>query len=237
MKKYLFFLLLSSIWVCETITVFSQEEPVSYRRITGYVKDNENHPVAKAKVCGWDKSGRPINGRIPCVESQTNGSFALNVQKWDGDTYTIFVEDFAKGYPSPMSALFEKNFTETQSTDVDASTGLNSVEIRLGAKAGRVILKIVDDVSGQSIESGSVKVCRIDNPQLCDGMSAYFPHGKFEFLTPESPVTLKIELWNGSEWKEWFAIDRNNRKVELIQVKLGETKEIKIRLRQYLSSN
>ena len=233
MKKYLFFLLLSSIWVCETITIFSQEEPITYRHITGYVKDSENHPVAGALVCGLDKSGRPFDGALPCVVSQANGSFALNIQKWDGDTYTVFVEDFAKGYPDTLlNGLFEKSFTESQIADVDASTGFNSVEIRVITKAGRVILKIVDDASDQPIESGSVKVCRIDDSRLCYSMSAGFPNGKFEFLTPDSPVTLKIELWNGSEWKEWSAIDRNNRKIGLIQVKLGETKKIKIRLRQ-----
>ncbi len=223
---------LAIIFVFSVTSAFAQDETVSYRHFVGIVKDSENQLVAGAKVCGWDKSGRPINGRIPCTVSKADGSFALNIQKWDGDTYTIWVEDSAKGYPSPYSALFEGFFRDKQVISVDASNESNPVEIQLGAKAGRAILKIVDDVSGQPIKSGKITISRIDNPELWQSMSASFPQGRYELLTPESALTLKIELWNGNEWKEWFAMDKNNNKIELIQVKLGETKEIKIRLKQ-----
>jgi hypothetical protein len=232
MKKFIFFMLLSIILVCGTVTAFSQEERISSRNFVGFVKDSENHPVVGAKVCGWDKSNRPINGRIPCVESQKDGKFALNIQKWEGDTYYIFVEDFTKGYPNPMFDLFERSTVDKQILDVDASDEQNPIVIQLGQKAGRAILKMVDDDSGKPIKSGMVEVCRIDNAKSCLSISTSFPNGRYEFLIPEAALTLKIKLWESGEWKQWSVIDENDKIVESIQVNSGETKEINIRLRQ-----
>lgn len=232
MKKHPSFVFLLLVLFCADASVFSQKEPVSYRHFTGYVKDSENNPVAGARVCGWDKSGRPINGRIPCAESQKDGSFALNIQKWEGDTYRIFVEDSEKGYPNPNSALYESLFQDKQVIDVNATNESNPIEIQLGAKAGKAILKMVYDKSGKPVEGGQVKMCRTDNPEICQSLSTAFPKGVIEILTPNSPVTLKIELWNGNAWEDWFATDENNNLIQTISVDLGQKKEIKIRLRQ-----
>lgn len=232
MKKYLSLTFLSLSLFCDNVSVFSQEEAASHRHFTGYIKDSESNPVAGARVCGWDKSGRPINGRIPCDTSKKDGGFALKITKWEGDTYTIFVEDSEKGYPNPNSALYENFFRDKQIIDVDAADETKPVEIQLGLKAGKAILKIIYDESGKPVEQGQVKMCRTDNPEICQSLSTAFPKGVVEILTPNSSVTLKIELHNGNEWKEWLAIDENNNLIQTIQVDLGQKKEIKIRLRK-----
>jgi len=232
MKKYLSFVFLLLTSFCADISVFGQEEIVPHRHFTGYVKDSENNPVAGARVCGWDKSGRPINGRIPCTVSEKDGGFSLNIRKWEGDTYYIFVEDSEKGYPNPMSALYEDSFRKKQTIDVDATNESKPIIIQLGLKAGKAILKIVYDESGKPVEQGQVKMCRTDNPEICQSLSTAFPKGVIEFLTPDSPVILKIELWDGNKWKEWFATDENNTLIQTIHVELGQKKEIKIRLKQ-----
>lgn len=232
MKKHLSFVFLLLVLFCADVSVFSQEETISYRHFTGYVKDSENNSVAGARVCGWDKSGRPINGRFPCVTSTKDGGFSLSIRKWEGDTYYIFVEDSEKGYPNPQSALYESNFRDKQIIDVDATNESKPVEIQLGMKAGKAMLKMVYDESGKPVEKGAVKMCRTDKPEICQSLSTAFPKGVIEILTPNSPVILKIELWNGKEWKEWFAMDENNTLVQTINVESGQKKEIKLRLRQ-----
>jgi hypothetical protein len=232
MKKHLSFIFLLLVFFCGNIPVFGQEKTATYRHFTGYVKDSDNNPVAGAKVCGWDKSGRPINGRIPCAISQKDGSFSLDIRKWEGDTYNIFVEDSEKGYPNPNSALYENFFRDKQIIDVDVTNEAKPIEIQLGLKAGKAILKIVDDESGKPVESGMVKMCRTDNPEICQSLSSAFPKGVVEILTPNSPVTLKIELWDGKEWKESFVMDENKTLIQTIQVELGQKKEIKIRIKR-----
>ncbi len=232
MKKHQSFIFLLLLSLCGSLSVFSQEETATFRHFTGIVKDADNEKVAGARVCGWDKSGRPINGRIPCAQSQKDGSFSLDITKWDGDTYSIWVEDSEKGYPNPNSALYESFFREKQVIDVDASDESKPVEIKLGLKAGKAILKIVYDESGKPVESGQVKMCRTDNPEICQSISTAFPKGVIEILTPDSPVILKIELHDGTKWKEWFAVDENNSLIQSIQVEPGQKKEFKIRLKQ-----
>lgn len=232
MKKYTSFIFLLLISLCAGATVFSQEETTAFRHFTGIVKDSNNEAVVGARVCGWDKSGRPINGRIPCAESQKDGSFSINITKWDGDTYSIWVEDSEKGYPNPNSALYESFFREKQVIDVDASDESKPIEIKLGLKAGKAILKMVFDKTGIPVEKGAIKLCRTDNPQICDGLSTAFPKGVFEILMPNSPVILTVQLWDGNEWERWFALDENKNLVQTINVELGQKKEIKLRLRQ-----
>jgi len=44
----------------------------------GTVLDEESRPIAHLNVC-WVPAERPINGRIPCVKSNDDGSFAMTV--------------------------------------------------------------------------------------------------------------------------------------------------------------
>jgi hypothetical protein len=229
MKKCLpFGVIMLAAFCCGAAPVFSQERPAFSRRVVGYVKDRENHPVVGAKVCANPHG--PVAGRIPCGVSKANGRFALDV--WWADTFTVSAEDLKEGYPNAYNAFYGSFFGELPVITVDESGELSPVEVRVGPKAGRVRLKIVDDESGQPLESGSVEVCRVDKPKQCEITSTSFPRGVYEFLTPEVAFTLKLQVWGVGGWEDRDAVDENNVRVEWLQVELGTTKELNVRLKR-----
>ena len=229
MKKYIFCIAMLAFLCCGTMPTSGQERPRFSRYVIGYVKDHEDHPLADAKICANPHG--PIAGRIPCAVSKADGSFSLEV--WWPDTYTISAEDLPHGYPNATNGFYGSFFGELPVITVDEFSELKPVEVRIGPQAGRIIFKILDDESGHLIESGSVKVCRMDNPKMCWSMSRAFPHGKYDLLAPEVPFTIKFEIWgSGQEWEERSAFDEAGGLVEVLQIELGERKEMTVRLRR-----
>ncbi|MEJ7578016.1 MAG: carboxypeptidase-like regulatory domain-containing protein [Pyrinomonadaceae bacterium] len=205
----------------------SQERHAISRRIVGYVKDRENHPVAGAEVCANPHG--PVSGIIPRGVSKADGSFTLDI--WWPDTYTISAEHLGEGYPKATNGFYGDFFGEAPDITVGESNRLEPVGVMVGPKAGRVVLKILDEQSGRSVESGLVKVCRTDNPQMCMSTSTAFPRGRYELLAPEVPFTIRIGVW-GKDWEERDAMGDDGVPVELLQVDLGARKELMIRLRR-----
>src|SRR6267378_1020425 len=68
------------------------------RTITGVVIDRENQPVRDARVCAEGTGG--LGNRPWCGQSNTNGRFAVDVDR--PDTYTITAEALAQGYPEAI---------------------------------------------------------------------------------------------------------------------------------------
>jgi hypothetical protein len=239
MKTTLFLIIAFSFLIGANSTIFSQERLLndsSFRHFVGYVKDSENKPFEGATVCGWDKSGRPINGRIPCVRTESDGKFNLSLMKWDGDDYRLWVFDIDKGYPDAwgfLSSIYESFLFENRAIDVNRLNESKLIEFRLnGIRAGKMTLKIVDDINGKTVEKGLIKLCRLDDQNACSSISTSFPNGVYEFLTPQSAFTIRIQLWNGSEWIDRKVLDENRREIETLQVELGKSESIKIRLRK-----
>lgn len=133
MKKYLLFIFLFFIFGCGLFPVFSQQKEISSRRLVGYIRNSKNQFAAGAKICGWDENGRSSGAKPFCVKSQADGSFALNVQTWGGNTYAIFAEYAADGIP--MEDI-RRNISDVQITNLDPSSNLALAEIRLNWKTG-----------------------------------------------------------------------------------------------------
>ena len=229
MKNYLFCIVIFASLCGHTMPASGQEQARFSRRIIGYVKDREDHPVARAEVCANPHG--PIAGRLPCAMSKTDGSFSIEV--WWPDTYTISAESRTQGYPDARSGFYGIFFGELPVMTVDEFSELKPVEVRIGPQAGRIIFQILDDESGREIESGAVKLCRTDNPQMCWDMSTAFPKGKYELLTPEVPFTIKFGIWGSNqELEERSAFDETGGLVEVLQMELGTRKKMIVRLRR-----
>lgn len=205
----------------------AQERHTISRRVVGYVRDHENRSAAGAKVCAKPHNG--IFGRHPCGVSKADGSFTLDV--WQTGTYTISAEDLVTGYPDATNGFYGKFFGGAPSITVGESDDLVPIEVRLGSKAGKVSLQIVDDQSGRPIKSGLVRVCRTDNPQMCISTSTAFPHGRYELLAPEVPFTIEFKVWR-KDWERRDAVDGDGAPVRLLRVESGARRELLIRLRR-----
>jgi hypothetical protein len=222
------------VLVLGTLSVHGQQQEVTYRHFLGHVMNGGSQPISGATVCGLDRSGRPLGGRIPCTQSQTDGSFTLDIRKWEGDTYSLWVYDFEKGYPDPfMCSLCESFLLDGRRIKVDGYDDSKPIEFLLnGIKAGKMTLKIVDDKSGQPVESGHLIFCGVNDPQNCLRISTSFPQGIYKILTPQAAFSLSAQWSDEGEWKNWIVLDGDRRKIESLQIPLGESKTINIRLKR-----
>ena len=218
-----------------------QRDPV-WHTITGTVVDEHEQPVKGAKVC---VSGTlPTAGRVPCGESNANGEFTIRVEHVD--TYTIYAEHLERGYPIAIWQFYGKLWWQNlPKVVINGSSDVAPVKIRLGPKAGRLVLTILDGSSDKPIESGMIEVCRLGEPNSRWSISTGWPKGHYEILTPDVPFTIKFQTWHGpipeyhggvatgpsGNWVARNAFDDRGLPFETLQVALGQRKELTVRLK------
>ena len=204
------------------------QKGISVRRtIVGYVKNRDGRPVSNAKVCAfWT---RPIQGAVPCGRSNLRGRFAFVV--WAPDKYTITAEKISAGYPDPRFSFYGKFFGERPVVIVNDVEIPTPVTVILGPKAGRISFTIIDGINRQALKSGDIEICRTDSPKSCYGISTAFPHGKYQMLTPEVPFSIRFKTWTSQAWITRSAFDDAGKPVEVLEVGLGQRKEIAITLK------
>jgi hypothetical protein len=226
------------------LNVLAQSNAQSPRTITGVVVEQDGTLLADATVCALGTL--PMAGRLPCGKSNKTGQFSVNV--YARDSYTIDAEHFAHGYPPMLMRIpgsYGKPSAIFPTVVVDDSTIPIPVRIVMGAKAGRLLLTILDYDTKQPIDKGLIKFCKPDDPTRCYSVSTSFPNGHYEVLTPEGPFTIKFETWLGpvpeyhggvpsgpsGEWITRYAFDDNDVPLEKLQVELGQRKELTVRLK------
>jgi hypothetical protein len=227
---------------CPNISAKSSVQ--SPRTITGVVIEQDGTPLADATVCAL--GNRPLNGRLPCGNSNATGRFSINV--YGPDSYTIAAEQVAKGYPSVLLRIpgsYGEPSAIFPTVVVDDSTVPSPVKVVMGAKAGRLLLTILDGDTKEPVDKGLIRFCKLDDPKHCYSISASFPNGHYEVLTPEDPFTIKFETWHGpipeyhggipsstsGGWVARNAFDESGTLIETLQVDLGARKEMLVRLK------
>jgi hypothetical protein len=240
MKRVAICVFVFSLFVLANQIAGQERNPV-WHLITGTVVDERDQPVRDAEVCAWG-TGASV-GRLPCGQSNENGKFSIRVH--NKGVYTIHAEHLERGYPPFHWAFYGKLWQNFPKVNVEETSSPAKVKIKLGPKAGRLILKIIDADTNTPIEKGLVRLCRINERNSCWGISTAFPEGRYELLTPEVPFTIKFETWHGpvpeyhggvasgpsGDWVPRFAFDEMGRPLEVLQVDLGQRKELTVRLK------
>ena len=213
----------------------------NWNMIRGTVVDQDGGAVEGAEVCAWGTG--PISGGVPCFKSTRGGRFSITVFR--ADTYTVSAKHFEKGYPEGRWTFYGKLWGHLAKVVIQENSVPEPVKVVLGPKAGRLVLTILDGDTNNRIENGSVKLCRVDEPKSCWGMSTSFPKGRYEVLTPEVPFTIKFETWRGpipqyhggvasgpsGKWVARNAFDDRGLPLEVLHVDLGQRKELTVRLK------
>jgi len=241
--KTFFCCLIVTVFLFSCVHAFGQSQVPGPRQITGMVVEQNQNPLKGANVCALGT--RPISGRIPCSLSNADGQFLIKV--YATDTYTIRAEHIELGYPPVMRipGTYGKPDPIFPKVVVDDTTVPSPVKVVMGAKAGRLLLTILDDDSNKAIDKGLIKFCRNGETERCYSISTAFPKGHFEVLTPEDQFTIKFETWSGpvpeyhggvavgpsGEWVARSAVDDKGLPLETLQVALGQRKELIVRLR------
>jgi len=202
--------------------VAGQQRNSPWHMITGKVVDQQNQPVAGARVCA-----EVFNGRVPCGVSNPNGEFSIAIDRVG--SYLIYAEQLEKGYPPGNLAFYGKLWSELPKVSIDETSPIPPVTIKLGPKAGRLVLTVLDGTTNKPIEKGSADLCRLGEPRSFWSISQAWPKGQYEILTPEVPFTIKFQTWHG-KWVDRKAFDTAGLPVETVQLELGARKEMTIRL-------
>jgi hypothetical protein len=206
-----------------SVLVAAQERNPVWHIVTGTVVDEQEQPVEGAWV-----SALVGNGRVPRGQSDSKGQFSLRIQR--PGTYTIYAEHLEKGYPIAAWAFYGKVWQPSLAqVTIDETSTVTPVKIKLGPKAGRLVLTILDGSTNKPIETGSVELCRVGEPRSFWTISQDWPKGHYEILTPEVPFTIKFKTGHG-EWIDRKAFDESGVQIETIQLDLGARREMTIRL-------
>src|SRR5689334_17282335 len=215
--------LICSFFLWLSTLVAAQERIQDWQTVTGTVVDEQEQPVEGAKV-----SALVGNGRVPIGQSDSRGQFSLFILH--PGTYTVYADDIEKGYPEAAWAFYGKLWQPSLAqVTIDETSKSAPVKIKLGPKAGRLVLTILDGATNKPIEKGSVELCRVGEPRSKWSISTAWPKGHYEILTPEVPFTIKFQTWRG-EWVDRKAFDESGVQDETIQLDLGARREMTIRL-------
>jgi len=242
--KSFFCHLIVTVFLFSCVHAAGQSQVRGPRDITGVVVEQNQNPLKGVNVCAMGT--RPISGRIPCSLSNADGQFLIKVNVTD--TYTIGAEHIEMGYPPFLLRIpgtYGKPDPIFPKVVVDDSTVPSPVKVVMGAKAGRLLLTILDGDSNRAIDKGAIKFCRTGDTGGCYSISTFFPEGHFEVLTPEGQFTIKFETWSGpvpeyhggvasgpsGEWVARIAVDDKGVPLETLQVAFGQRKELTVRLR------
>lgn len=193
--------------------------------IVGQVIDQAGRPIAKAEVCG-SAFNLPWTGPEPCGVSDRRGRFKLHV--WRKGRYTVWFEKETDGYPCATNAFYGDAFGELPTINVTEPGKIYRVIVKARKKAGRIVGRFTDEETGKPIEIAMVEFCRANDPKRCWSISTGFPIGRFHFLTPDGPFTMKVSIWREGEWR---ACELSGKKQEDLNVELNQTRRLDMKLR------
>ena len=215
-------LICSSVLLLSVLAV-AQERNRDWQTVTGTVVDEQEQPVEGAMV-----SALVGNGRVPRGQSDSRGQFSLWIQH--PGTYTVYAEHLEKGYPIAAWPFYGKLWQQhSPQVTIDGTSKPAPVKIKLGPKAGRLVLTILDGSTNKPIEAGLIELCRLGEPRSRWSISTSWPKGHYEILTPEVPFTIKFKTHH-REWVDRKAFDASGVQIETIQLDLGARREMTIRL-------
>ena len=203
-----------------SVLVAAQEQSPDWHTVTGTVVDEQEQAVEGAWI-----TAEVGNGRVPRGQSDSKGHFSIWIQR--PGTYTVYAEHLEKGYPAAALLFYGKLWEPSLAqVTIDETSKPAPVKIKLGPKAGRLVLTILDGSSNKPIKSGVLEVCRVGEPRSFWSVGMGWPKGRYELLTPEVPFTIKFKTHHGDR----KAFDESGVQIETIQLTLGARREMTIRL-------
>jgi hypothetical protein len=174
-------------------------------KITGTVVDEQGTPVKHIILEYEQLDGMwMLLGQVPMTETDENGHFSIDISvrrledgTLDGGRWEVRprYDSGRTGYYPPDRIRFyrtEHNFN-AQEIEVTPEAPNAVVEIKLGPKAGVLIGKITDAVTGHPIEPyATIKIAWASDPTAWFGGNTIENSGKYRLLVPpDTELVLK----------------------------------------------
>jgi hypothetical protein len=203
-----------------------QQRPEAGSRVQvvfGYVFNQQQEAVAGATVCAIPKGA----GEKFCSKAGPSGNYSIAVRK--AGVYVISgmkEEDF---YPDRWGNFYDPPHIDLPEVNITSDSGSPRLNITLGPKAGKIEGRFVNSVNGQSVPVVRVDICLKEGSKSCMSLKQTFPEGKFRFLVPDVPFSLKISEIDGYE--DWYGPNGSKQDEESMRISPGESRELTVYLR------
>jgi hypothetical protein len=199
--------------------------------VEGRVVDGTGNPIAGALVNALyvNQPGQSRQGAAPAsARSDEFGRFFLNDLR--AGTYLIYASKEADGYLSsffpffitdpatmpPRVSVFERQITQ-------------NIVLQLGAKAARLVGRILDAETTRPVERAEIMLSREDDPKNFILTGPNKAGGIFQLQVPSVPFRIKVSARGYEDW--YYGGDGTRQHAAPIQLIPNTTKELIVNLR------
>jgi hypothetical protein len=194
--------------------------------VTGVVVDDRGKPVTQAEVHIAEK--KPFVGHRLVEMHDTDDQGRFMIKDVPFGTYVVMAGKEEAGYPDSRLAFYSNLSVPTITLSPPSPTG--SVTVALGPKAGVLEVSTADAANGKKIESASVTLRRVANPNFFITTSA----SKQRIPVP-SKVDISLEVSAPGYETYYYPDPANPARSTPIHLKPGEELKLDIRLHPAVS--
>lgn len=192
--------------------------------IAGRVIDGEGSPVPNVLVSA-ERSDmiRPISTGF----TSEHGEFVIN--GLPQGLYTLYTRKEQDGYPRTDFNFYSLSATDPQ-VAVYQYQASDYITLRLGARAARLVGRVIDANTKRPIRHADITVRRVDNPTrfLRTGLQLPVENGAFELLVPSLPFTVKVSEAGYLDW--YYKVAGEERQTSALLLEPNSTKSLTIYL-------
>jgi hypothetical protein len=193
-----------------------------YGMIEGQVVTMEGVPVANATVYAFEYGRSPIN------VTDVQGKFTLTHLPVGEHRINAYKED--DGFPNLLWSFYSEAYKREEFPIVNVKENqlVRGVIVRLGPKAGRLLIDVIDAKTRQPISDVSVALNHKGKPKTLYRSGTTTPDGRFDLLIPPSiPINVVLSAPGYETWRYANAesVDR-----DAVRIESGSSRRIIVEL-------
>jgi len=207
---------------------YAREEPASqskerYGTVEGRVVTREGLPVANATVYAFKLGGSPL------ASTNIEGKFALT--NLSAGKHVIIAYKESDGFPNLVWSFYSEVYGNDGKlvVSVEENQIVRDATIRLGPKAGRLLIRVIDAKTKLPIRDASLALNHKRKPETRFQPSATKMDGEFDTLIPPSlPINVVVKAPGYKTWRyvKGGSVDR-----DAIRLRTGSSKEMTVELK------
>jgi hypothetical protein len=194
-----------------------------YGMIEGQVVTMEGVPVANATVYAFEYGRSLIN------ITDVQGKFTLTHVPVGEHRIIAYKE--GDGFPNLLWSFYSEAYKreEFPTINVEENQPVRGVIVRLGPKAGRLLIRVIDAKTRQPIRDASVALNHKGKPKTLFRSGTTMPDSKFDLLIPPSiPINVVI---SAPGYKTWRFVNAESVDRDAVRVQSGSSRKIIVELR------
>ena len=217
--------LIATAAFCVTTIGQSTQRSAAPYSITGYVTDVEGHFILDAEVHAElvDRSG--------FVSGAYTDWRGFTIKNPGPGIYRMYASKGSEGYTSTSRALWDLNPEAIPQVTLDEQSHTQFVVIPLVPREAKLVVRIVNQETGQRIEQAQLILRRQDKPSYSHTTvpNPMEEKGKFNLLVPSLPLCFEASAPGFERW--YYGGDDSKEQANALRLAPGEVKEITIPLR------